>query len=267
MASQGPSSCDWPNEEAEAQDRFTTMPSEILLKIITQLPSKYFLDLVQTCRMLRNFIKINASRICNEKIRSEFEFEAKVLQTELHSGWLVPTYPKLKAGESQSNRCFMRRESLWRSLNKSRHFDLLGEVKEVSTIGLSLSTPGPQFLHFLEQDLLDIRLGPSGERFVDWGGSSYIFRTSEKVVIHGKTYFFTAQQGSKNANPFWTFMMGFNKGPGQVKDGHLVPHDDSDKFPRELIWFYGVERLRNVSITDESDEAEDWKKLPMLLWE
>lgn len=68
MASQAPSNCGWPNEEAGARNRFVTMPSEILLKIVSQLPSKYFLDLVQTCRMLRNFIKINASRICNEKI-------------------------------------------------------------------------------------------------------------------------------------------------------------------------------------------------------
>ncbi len=79
MTSQGPSNCGWPNEEGEARDLFTTMPSEILLKIATQVPSKYLLDLVRTCRMLRNFIKINASRICNEKIRSKFEFEAKLV--------------------------------------------------------------------------------------------------------------------------------------------------------------------------------------------
>ena len=46
-----------------------------------------------------------------------------------------------------------------------------------------------------------------------------------------------------------------------VKDGYWVPHSDWAKFPREMIWFYGVERLRIM----EEGEAEDWKKLPMLL--
>lgn len=58
-------------------------------------------------------------------------------------------------------------------------------------------------------------------------------------------------------------MEGFNKRLAQVKDGNWVPYNDQGKFLRELIWFYGVERLR---IMDDG-EAEDWKKLPMLLWE
>ncbi|PMD15778.1 hypothetical protein NA56DRAFT_325910 [Hyaloscypha hepaticicola] len=172
MASQGPSNCGWPNEEAGARNRFTTMPSEILLKIVSQLPSKYFLDLVQTCRMLRNFIKINASRICNEKIRSEFEFEAKLLQTELHSGWLVPTSPKVKEDETDFT-YFIIPKSLLRSSNQFRNFHLLGEVKEEPTIGLSLSTPSPQFLHFLEQGLLDICSDPGEELLAVLGMLAY----------------------------------------------------------------------------------------------
>lgn len=43
-------------------------------------------------------------------------------------------------------------------------------------------------------------------------------------------------------------------------------------FPRELIWFYGVERLRIVQNTmyvddDGGEDCEDWKSLPMLLWD
>ncbi len=53
----------------------------------------------------------------------------------------------------------------------------------------------------------------------------------------------------------------------QVEDEQLVARESEGRewglFPRELIWFYGVERFR---ITEEG-EAEDWKKLLMLLWE
>jgi hypothetical protein len=263
MASQGLSNCASPNEEAKARDLFTTMPSEILLRIVTQVPSEYLLDLVQTCRMLRNFIKINASRICNEKIRSQFEFEAKLLQSEMHSGWLVPTNSKVKEEETAFSKFLIRGSPLERSSKRSRYFHLLGEAKEVSTIGLSLTSPGPQFLHFLEQVLLHIRLGPGGERYVVWGGSYYLSEIREKVVINGKTYFYTAHQGWNIANPFWTFMRSFNRRVAQIKDGQVVPHRYWEKFPRELVWFYGVERLRIM----QEGEAENWKKMPMLLWE
>ena len=268
MASQSPSNCGSPNDEAEAQDRFTTMPSEILLKIITQLPSKYFLDLVQTCRMLRNFIKINASRICNEKIRSQFDFEAKLLQSELQSGWLVPTSSKVKEEEAGYNKYRARGKS-WVYPDIPRCFNLLGEVKEESTIGLSLTTPGPQFLHFLEQDLLDIRSGPDQEHWEALGASSNLFYHREKVVIDGDIYFFDfSKSGWGGRGNFREFMDGFNRSLVRVEEEQLVALDDEwseweGTFPRELIWFYGVERLRIM----EEGEAEDWKKLPVLLWE
>jgi hypothetical protein len=284
MASQSPSNCGSPNEEAEAQDRFTTMPSEILLKIITQLPSKYFLDLVQTCRMLRNFIKINASRICNEKIRAQFEFEAKLLQSQLQSGWLVPTSPKVKEEEAAYNKYSVRVKSLGVSSDMHRYFHLLGEVKEESPIGLSLATPGPQFLHFLEQGLLHIDSEPDEELSAVLEVPACVFECHERVVIDGEIYFFnfTGNGGwisrdkfwklmncfnGGGRGKFWEFMDGFNRRLMRVEEEQLLALDEWSEwggiFPRELIWFYGVERLR---ITEEG-EAEDWKKLPMLLWE
>ena len=49
-----------------------------------------------------------------------------------------------------------------------------------------------------------------------------------------------------------------------MKDGELVPPESSDqRFPREVVWFYGVERLlNNVGLSED-----DWKSLPMLLWD
>ncbi|KAE9380977.1 hypothetical protein N431DRAFT_292943, partial [Stipitochalara longipes BDJ] len=73
-------------------DYLTSLPSEILLKIVTQVPIKNFLDLVQTSRAFRNFIKANASKICNDVIRSRYQLEAALLQSELKAGWLVPTH-------------------------------------------------------------------------------------------------------------------------------------------------------------------------------
>lgn len=127
--------------------------------------------------------------------RSEFEFEAKLLQTELHSGWLVPTSPKVKEDETDFT-YFIIPKSLLRSSNESRNFHLLGEVKEEPTIGLSLSTPGPQFLHFLEQGLLDICSDPAEELLAVLGMLAYEYHSREKVVIDGKTYYFdfTAEQ-------------------------------------------------------------------------
>jgi hypothetical protein len=166
----------------------------------------------------------------------------------------------VKEKEAEYNKYWVRGKS-WVYPDIPRCFNLLGEVKEESTIGLSLTTPGPQFLHFLEQDLLDIGSDPNKKLLVVRGVPSYENHGREKVVIDGKAWYFkfTANGGWR---PF--SRKGLDKRSGQVEDGQWVSHNDQNQFPRELIWFYGVERLR---ITDESGEAEDWKKLPMLLWE
>jgi hypothetical protein len=54
----------------------------------------------------------------------------------------------------------------------------------------------------------------------------------------------------------------------EVRNGELVRHEDGwnwtqNRFPRELVWFYGVERLRIV----KDGEVADWKTLPMLPWQ
>jgi hypothetical protein len=65
-------------------------------------------------------------------------------------------------------------------------------------------------------------------------------------------------------NSFISFMEKLNGAALHVKNAMLVPPPQKrDGFPRELVWFYGVERLRIV----EKGIEEDWKKLPMLLWD
>jgi hypothetical protein len=123
-----------------------------------------------------------------------------------------------------------------------------------------LTVPGPQFLYFLEQGLFDVDSDPGKE--LDRSGG---LPSSRKVVIDGKRYLldFTRNLGGISVLRFWGFLERFNKRPVLVKDGQAVPHKYWNRFPKELIWFYGVERLRIM----EEGEAEDWKKLPMLLWE
>ena len=59
------------------RDILTAVPPEVLLKIITQVPTKNFLDLAQISHGLRDFVKSNASKICNEIIRTRFCVQAK----------------------------------------------------------------------------------------------------------------------------------------------------------------------------------------------
>jgi hypothetical protein len=88
----------------------TTVPTEILVKVIAQVPLKSYLDLVHTSKVFGNFIKLNASRICNEAIRSRFRLEAKVLGSELNSGWLVPTHDKVGREEKMFCETFLRKK-------------------------------------------------------------------------------------------------------------------------------------------------------------
>ncbi|KAE9380978.1 hypothetical protein N431DRAFT_324246, partial [Stipitochalara longipes BDJ] len=101
MASQSSSYACPSNLKSKAQDHdyLTNLPPEVLLKVIAQVPSNTYLDLVHTSRFLRTFLKLNASQICNEGIRSRYPLEAKILETTKEAGWLVPTNTKLKEEE------------------------------------------------------------------------------------------------------------------------------------------------------------------------
>ncbi len=164
-----------------------------------------------------------------------------------------------------------RGQWFWRSSDTSRCFHVLGEVREKSTIGLSLTTPGPQFLHFLERRILTIN-SSADERLYWLLGVPYNRLGRKRVVVDGEPYHiaFSADHSSSNPTEFWNFMNGFNRRLVQIEGEQLVARKSEEGkwsewglFPRELIWFYGVERLRII----EEGEEEDRKKLPMLLWE
>lgn len=281
MATQSSSAGDATKDQ---RDMLTTFPPEILVKIMAHLPLKYYLDLVHTSKALRNFIKINASRICNEAIRTRFEFEAKILNSELEAGWLVPRSALLREMEGKylmglGEAYFQEFEQL-REFHRGRkgaHWSLLSPIQNTYSgdFAITLSSPGPQYLYLLEMGLLIIGVGEFTQ-VADLG--LHTFEQGE-VVLGGQTYFYEFCQSAwdsgyrtfEGENHFEIFMEPMNEVRVFVKhrnkDGELVPVKPAgpscDRFPREIIWFYGVERLK----VTEPEEVQDWKNLPKLLWE
>jgi hypothetical protein len=80
---------------SDHHDYLTSLPPEILTNIIAEVPLSSFLDLTHTCRGLRNFIKVNAARICNLAILARFTPEANPLGLTLKDNWLIVTHPQL----------------------------------------------------------------------------------------------------------------------------------------------------------------------------
>jgi len=289
-----------PTETSQGErDILTSVLPEILIKIIAQLPSKCYLDLVHTSKTLRNFVKINASRICNEAIRTRFPLEAAVLKSKLSSGWLVLGHEAFREREDAYCKDFASRNSTdhHRYRDGEMNCSLLGVLQPTTTSSIKLGAAGPQFLYFLEQDLILIGVGPFeqlGRGWMFWPGCK-----PNKVEVNGQTYYidllerippsntrfnntfqFSIVSPIGNAlpsgiasqlvdairfgNALFSFMEKVNGVTLHVKNGKLVPPPEKrGGFPRELVWFYGVERLSIV----EKGVEEDWKKLPMLLWD
>ncbi|KAE9380921.1 hypothetical protein N431DRAFT_459833 [Stipitochalara longipes BDJ] len=90
-------------------DYLTSFPPEILIKILAEVPLSSFLNLMQTSRGLRGFLKANAARICNTAIRARFLIHAKLFKLVLKDGWLVTTHPEIPS----CNRVMSEREIIW----------------------------------------------------------------------------------------------------------------------------------------------------------
>ena len=79
--------------QSKPTDLLSTLAPELLVQVIAELPLSSFLDLKHTSTFFRNFLKNNASTICNHAIRTRFPYEEKLLQSALMAGWLMPTHP------------------------------------------------------------------------------------------------------------------------------------------------------------------------------
>lgn len=122
-------------------DHLSTLPVEVLVQIISQLPSSKFLSLVHTSRFFEKFMRTNAKELCNATITSHPELSN--LATYLNEDWADHK-------ETSSFNFFS-----WYAFRNPAH------KKYVSII----TTPGPEYLLFLEQLAADNAKYSSGETF------------------------------------------------------------------------------------------------------
>jgi hypothetical protein len=168
----------------------------------------------------------------------------------------VPTHEKILREEERCQDLKLIRDKF--ALRGSKKLSLLGEVQAGHPPHLRVTSPGPQYLYFLEKGILLVGVGEFAT------ARSYSELTM--VVVGGMCYFFDLYDKYSLYwyRPFGHFIERFNTVHPEVKGGELVPPESSDqRFPREVVWFYGVERLlNNVGLSED-----DWKSLPMLLWD
>lgn len=104
------------------------LPPELLVSILSHLSISDYLTLKRTSRALRTIITTNAATLCNQLIRLHYPNEARYLQATHVQGWLVP------------------RHSLIARFEKGCASQSQGSQKRAKR----LSSPGPQFLSFLD---------------------------------------------------------------------------------------------------------------------
>lgn len=76
---------------------------ELLLQIISHLPTASYHPLTRTSHGLRLFFKIHAAHICNTHITQHFALEARLLKSTIRDGWLVPTHQSVRTNLSSTS--------------------------------------------------------------------------------------------------------------------------------------------------------------------
>ncbi len=89
------------DSEANKSSILVSLPSEIPIKFLSEVPLSCFLALAHISRGLRSFVEDNAARICNKAIRSRFAHAVKTLEatTNYNLGGLLPGPAKLNESE------------------------------------------------------------------------------------------------------------------------------------------------------------------------
>ncbi|CZR56959.1 uncharacterized protein PAC_06848 [Phialocephala subalpina] len=112
-------------------DHLSKLPVEILIQIISHLPSTDFLPLVHLSKFFEKFMKTNAKELCNAALTTQPQLSdlSTYFEPTLREGWLIPTVS----------------EHLAEKINATENPTTLTE-KELSYI----CNPGPEYLIFLE---------------------------------------------------------------------------------------------------------------------
>jgi hypothetical protein len=127
----------------------TTIPPELLLQIISHLPSSAsFYALSRTSRQLQAFLHTHAATICNTHITTHHALVASILLSLYDpSGWLIPTHPCVSTEEQRITRdkiLFARCDcrTCRRFLLSSRTMTGSGSSLTLSEMSLPLSLAG-----------------------------------------------------------------------------------------------------------------------------
>jgi len=105
------------------------VPSELLVIILSHLPSSSHRCVSQTSQHLRTFLYNNAPAICNTAIRTYWSKHATLLDSQLQNGWLVP-----------GDEIF-----IWAEERYLKEWNIKFHDPRIT-----LREPGPQYRHFLE---------------------------------------------------------------------------------------------------------------------
>ena len=206
----------------------TTIPPELLLCIISHLPSsKSFLAISQTSTYLRSFFIHHAPTICNTHITTNHSRSSAILLSSHHhsSGWLVPQHSCVRTEERRiyrdkilssncscrSCRLFLltsRRRSSASSLTLSEMSIEAGScfpciptlrptpmepalcrAEEALKGTVKLTEPGPQYLVFLEKYGRDIEI--RDDMVASW-------RKGQSVVSHVGAVDITQEEKEKS---------------------------------------------------------------------
>jgi hypothetical protein len=188
------------------RDYLTTLPTELLLDIFAEVPISSFLDLTQTSRGLRTFIKAHAARLCNLAIQTRYAQEAKRLKLTNDGTWLVVAHAGLRRVEDgyEAGRSYATREKLPYTVDSSGQQSERPHFK----LQLKLSRPGPMLLFFLEEGL--VQLKSSRQAYVGVRGLERFLVRQNRVIVRDDV----EDSGS----------------PKEVRD-------------REMLWYYGVQEI------------------------
>jgi hypothetical protein len=237
------------------RDYLTSLPNEILLKVLSEFPIFNYLDVAHTSRHLRSVLKANAARICNLRISSRYWFVAQYLQTEIKSDWLLPKYDVIIHMDLADRTYDMALGKLL-TLECEKHrnhddvklFNLLRQLfrgyfwvcYSKDLVHIKISGPGPQYLLLLECDLLHICDGGGDAKCDESDKESKLW--SEHIQCECAAHARVRGLGDDSYRPI-RLLNEDKEYVIQVKDGNRSAEFPHSRVPKGLIWYYGVDNL------------------------
>jgi hypothetical protein len=221
------------------RDCLSVQVPEVLLHIVSYLPSTDFLSLALTNKPFHGFFKANAKTICNNALNNNFNKSMAILEVEIVDGWFTPTHRLIGTAEEELigrklESCYHCR---WNPIYvQTFNWDTTWyeddppvpsscPTPHVNTLRVCLSKPGPQFLSFLEKHNDNILsnwkiLVEQGD--LDEGDPNATAEFAEKVSTHLVKQFLRRldETGKEIHKCIWEM-------------------ERAEKTRHDLLWYYG----------------------------